>query len=47
MMDSNNSYEGQFDRGQKTGFGTYSWAEGDKYEGGWSNGAMHGSGSLK
>ena len=39
-------YEGEMKDGQRHGQGTYCWANGNKYIGGWFNGSMHGNGVI-
>ena len=40
------SYIGKFSKGWPNGTGTYTWANGDYYEGGWKEGKRHGEGIL-
>ena len=39
-------YEGEIKDGLRNGKGTYYWANGDRYIGNWSKGAMHGTGVI-
>ena len=40
------SYEGRFSKGLPNGSGTYRWADGAVYKGGWSKGNRDGKGSM-
>ena len=44
--DNGNVYYGQMERGQKHGYGTYTWADGDKYVGEYKNDCRHGQGTY-
>lgn len=39
-------YEGHFKNGLPDGYGTYTWENGNKYEGYWLKGEMHGEGTM-
>jgi hypothetical protein len=42
-----NKYEGRFKNGLPSGFGIYTWANGDTYNGYWRNGMKQGEGTYK
>ena len=40
------TYNGEFDKEQRNGYGEFTWHNGDVYEGEWKNGNIHGKGKM-
>ena len=44
VQQTNNSFEGTWSKGLRSGYGTFQFANGSKYEGQWANNLKHGDG---
>ena len=44
--ENGNTYEGEFVKNRREGYGSFSWVNGKKFEGHWKNGKQHGRGTC-